>query len=172
MDRPIRIQSFADFERTFGGLWRESVMSQMVQHYFLNGGTDAIIVRVVHKDDPVAAKNASKATCILHGLALAASSEGDWGNNLWASVDHINSELFNLTIKECADPDCEPPVAIEVFRNVSVNSTSPRFVAKVIEQDSQLVDIDDQVTDPVPDTRPDAGKSAFYRRPRRDSSLL
>ena len=35
----------------------------------------------------------------------------------------------------------EPPAAIEVFRNVSVNSTSPRFVAKVIEQDTQLVDI-------------------------------
>ena len=38
VDRPIRIQSFADFERTFGGLWRESVMSQMVQHYFLKWG--------------------------------------------------------------------------------------------------------------------------------------
>jgi uncharacterized protein len=46
LDAPVRIQSFADFERRFGGLWRESPMSYSVQHFFQNGGTDAVIVRV------------------------------------------------------------------------------------------------------------------------------
>ena len=48
VNEPIRIQSFADFERTFGGLWGKSTMSYSVQHYFLNGGSDAVIVRVVN----------------------------------------------------------------------------------------------------------------------------
>src|SRR6476660_3376397 len=43
---PVRILSFADYERTFGGLWADSPMSFAVYHYFLNGGTDALIVRV------------------------------------------------------------------------------------------------------------------------------
>jgi len=46
IDEPVRIASFADFEREFGGLWRASRMSYSVQQYFLNGGREALIVRV------------------------------------------------------------------------------------------------------------------------------
>ncbi|MEL6492491.1 MAG: phage tail sheath subtilisin-like domain-containing protein [Cyanobacteria bacterium J06621_3] len=48
VNQPVRIQSFADFERQFGGLWIESTMSYAVQQFFLNGGADALIVRLVH----------------------------------------------------------------------------------------------------------------------------
>src|SRR5688500_7655868 len=43
---PIRIQSFSDYVRVFGGLSELSTMSYAVQQFFLNGGTDALIVRV------------------------------------------------------------------------------------------------------------------------------
>ena len=43
---PTRVQSYAEYERKFGTLWKESTMGYAVQHYFLNGGTDALIVRV------------------------------------------------------------------------------------------------------------------------------
>lgn len=46
VDRPVRIQSFADYDRSFGGLSLDSPMSYAVQHFFLNGGTDAVVVRV------------------------------------------------------------------------------------------------------------------------------
>jgi uncharacterized protein len=58
-DEPTRIQSFADFERRFGGLWLESPMSYAVQQFFQNGGTDAVIVRVYNK--PNAAQQAAGA---------------------------------------------------------------------------------------------------------------
>ena len=32
--------------RIFGGLWEESTMSYAVQQFFLNGGSEALIVRV------------------------------------------------------------------------------------------------------------------------------
>ena len=52
VDEPVFIQSFAEYARRFGGLWSESMMSYAVQHYFTNGGRDALIVRV---DNGVAA---------------------------------------------------------------------------------------------------------------------
>src|SRR5678815_2640844 len=45
-DRPIRVQTFTEFTREFGGLWHESTLSYAVQHFFANGGGDAVIVRV------------------------------------------------------------------------------------------------------------------------------
>src|SRR5687768_14254234 len=45
-DTPVSIFSYADYEREFGGLWRNSSMSYAVQQYFLNGGSHALIVRV------------------------------------------------------------------------------------------------------------------------------
>jgi len=45
-NRATRIFSFADFERTFGGLVYDSDLSYAVQQFFANGGSDAYIVRV------------------------------------------------------------------------------------------------------------------------------
>jgi len=52
LDTPVPIASFAEFARQFGGLWQESTVSFAVQHYFLNGGADAIIVRVHNPSAP------------------------------------------------------------------------------------------------------------------------
>jgi phage tail sheath protein FI len=40
------INSFADFERIFGGLWLSSAMGYAVRDFYLNGGSQAIIVRL------------------------------------------------------------------------------------------------------------------------------
>src|SRR5262245_60283606 len=53
-NRAVRVFSFADFERAFGGLAADSELSYVVQHFFNNGGTDAYVVRVP-KNDAVAA---------------------------------------------------------------------------------------------------------------------
>jgi phage tail sheath protein FI len=49
VDKPTRIFGFAEFDREFGGLWTRSPMSQAVRQYFLNGGAEALIVRVVDR---------------------------------------------------------------------------------------------------------------------------
>ena len=46
LDDAIRITSWADFEKIFGGLWVESDTSYAVRQYFQNGGAVAFIVRV------------------------------------------------------------------------------------------------------------------------------
>ena len=46
MNTAVQIFSFADFERTFGGLDVRSEASYAIQQFFLNGGTQAWVVRV------------------------------------------------------------------------------------------------------------------------------
>src|SRR5438552_9980889 len=45
---PTVINSFADYERQFGGLSSDSSMSYAVQDFYLNGGSQAIIVRLAN----------------------------------------------------------------------------------------------------------------------------
>jgi len=100
-DEPVRIASYGDYERVFGGLWVDSTMSYAVQHYYLNGGADAIIVRVTEA-------TATAATLTLPigpaDLVLEAASKGEWGNNLQATVNYDtrdpgDTNLYNLIIE-------------------------------------------------------------------------
>lgn len=45
-ERPGPVNSFADFERLYGGLWAQSTLGYAVQQFFLNGGRQALILRV------------------------------------------------------------------------------------------------------------------------------
>jgi phage tail sheath protein FI len=45
-DVPGSVNSFIDFERLYGGLWAPSTLGYAVQQFFLNGGSQALIVRV------------------------------------------------------------------------------------------------------------------------------
>ncbi|MEI2672180.1 MAG: hypothetical protein V9G13_13950 [Marmoricola sp.] len=44
----VTINSFADFERMFGGLWSDSRLGYAVRDFYLNGGGRAVIVRLFH----------------------------------------------------------------------------------------------------------------------------
>lgn len=157
VNEPIRIQSFADFERVFGGLWEASTMSYAVQHFFLNGGTDALIVRLIN-----GAQRAGFSLAPVSGpnnLLLEASSEGAWGSHLRIGIDHDTRPLssseadrvFNLTVVEIV-PGTNPLQAArrETFRNVSIDPTAPTYLGTVLAQESLLL----RVPDPYPGTFP------------------
>ena len=46
VNEPILVSSFGDFERAFGGLSTNSTLSYAVRDFFLNGGSQAIVVRL------------------------------------------------------------------------------------------------------------------------------
>jgi phage tail sheath protein FI len=48
INEPVTINNFGDYERIFGGLWAESAMGYAVRDFYLNGGSQAIIVRLYH----------------------------------------------------------------------------------------------------------------------------
>ena len=140
---PTRVQSFAEYERLFGGLWRDSSLSYAVQQFFQNGGNDALIVRV-HE------ATAAAATLLLPvGFHLVAANPGDWGEGLrvrvdWETRDSSDTTLFNLTIRDTATG------ATERFLNLSTVSDNARFVTDVLAQQSKLV----RTSGVVPGTRP------------------
>ncbi|MGW0630277.1 phage tail sheath family protein [Streptomyces sp. NPDC002758] len=147
MDEPGVINGFADFERVYGGLWIKSTLGFAVRDFFLNGGGQAIVVRV-HKE-------ATKAELAVDTLNLEVAYEGSWGDLLRARVDHDVSEevaksyeltkadLFNLTLHDMATG------FEEVFRNVSVKD-SPARVDRVLESGSELARVSGQLPDTVP----------------------
>ncbi len=143
VDEAVRIQSFADFTRRFGGLWSEAPLGYALSHFFLHGGSDAIVVRVFNGD--VAGDSATLTLPTATGnLVLEAASPGLWGNNLRATVDHVTRDpadalLFNLTVQELDAPGGTRVLATEVFRNVSVAPAHARFVDSVLAEQSGLV---------------------------------
>src|SRR6266536_3414947 len=53
-NRATQIFSFADYERSFGDLNSDSELSFAVQQFFLNGGSEAWVVRVPKHDSDAA----------------------------------------------------------------------------------------------------------------------
>ncbi len=143
VNRPIRIQSFAEYSRLFGGLWQPSTLSQAVNQFFQHGGSDAIIVRVFNGN--IADSTATITLPTASGnLVLEAASPGSWGSALQATVDHVTRDtsdtlLFNLTIEELDRPGGQQIQAVENFRNISVLPEDSRFVDTVVNEQSALV---------------------------------
>lgn len=52
-NQPTTVSSWSEFDRSFGGLSPTSTMTQVVRHYFQNGGGQALIVRVVNDEQLV-----------------------------------------------------------------------------------------------------------------------
>ncbi len=137
----VTINSYGDFERIFGGLNADYSLSYAVKDFYLNGGSQAIIVRLFKpkEGDGVASLDIS--------IKLKAANPGSWGNNLEIKVDHdvaegvaekyglVKTDLFNLTVNDKATG------AIEEFRNLTVKK-SPRRVDLVLENESKLVRIE------------------------------
>ncbi len=132
------INSYGDFERTFGGLWLGSALGFAVRDFFLNGGSQALIVRCYRPDGGAA----DRATMSINGLDLEAASPGAWGNQLRVRIDHDTrpllpteaaNSLFNLSVKDVGTG------TIEIFRNVSITAGHPRRVDTVLRNESQLL---------------------------------
>lgn len=128
-DEPVTINSFADYERIFGGLSVDSTMSYAVRDFYLNGGSQAIIVRL---------SNGTAATFnAIGGLALSAKNPGVWGESLRVRITHnaADATLYNIVIRDTATG------TEERFINVSNSHASPRSPDKVLGQGSTLVDV-------------------------------
>lgn len=148
-----RCFSFDDFARKFGGLWADSPMSYAVYHYFQNGGAEAVVVRLA----PGAGRASLSVPTAATALVLQAASEGAWGNNLRVAVTDPaagtvpagDTTTFTLTVREvdpAAPTDRSRDRATERFINVSVATTSPRYVRRVLEQGSALVRVQTDAT--------------------------
>jgi uncharacterized protein len=140
VNESIVINSYSDFERTFGGLWLGSSLGFSVRDFYLNGGSQAIVIRLYH---PETGKK-DKATLSANGLNLEAVSPGSWGNDLRVRIDYqvlaetaeryglVVDDLFNLTVRNTKTG------VTEQFLNVSV-VPSARQIDRVLQNESTLI---------------------------------
>ena len=102
--KAVVVQSFAEFQQVFGGVWQPSPLSYAVEQFFEQGGRDAVIVRVANGATPVSIH----LPCGSEHLCLEAKAPGT-REFLRASVDydHVLSndeERFNLVMQRVSIP--------------------------------------------------------------------
>ena len=147
-DGPELIHSFSDFVRIYGGLWQDSELGYAVDDFFLNGGSDAVIVRLWKT------LGTDRASIVLSpGLELQARVPGSWGNLLKARIEVIDDanvrkavavqlsgfgdkvapeDVFTLIVHD------DGSKATETFANVTLVN-SPNRLDRVLAEQSQLI---------------------------------
>jgi phage tail sheath protein FI len=167
---PVTISSFADFQRTFGGLWRNSALGYAVRDFYQNGGGEALVVRLVHEATDETGAATATLTLDVDGLILAAIGPGAWGNALQVDVSYpsgadaadvalaqgvAEEDLFSLVVR-----DGEPGGGglEETYFNVTVVDGPARVNAVLAA--SRLVRVA-QTAAELPPSRPSAGTHKF-----------
>jgi uncharacterized protein len=139
-NEPVMVNSFGDFDRRFGGLAVNSPLSYAVRDFYLNGGSQALIVRLYV---PPALGGNGKSKLTAGVVALEAENPGEWGRKLRMTIDSDVSPdareelglestalLFNLTVRLGS--------TTEKFLNLSV-ADNKRRIDRVLASQSNLV---------------------------------
>ena len=178
-DVAVQIFSFADFEREFGGLDAASEASYAIQQFFLNGGTEAFVVRVgtgaLVAASTFLTKEGDQLVQVRAGRRYRGAlveNPGTWGNFVYLDVDYdtvtvpntsvdpvvTQNELFNLTVTEVELREGQTVVLqTETFRNLTLRTGVRNNAVNVVNEGSRLVQLDRDLmgalSDPPP--RPD-----------------
>ncbi len=134
---PFHCGSFGDFQRTFGGVSSDSPLSYAVYQFYLNGGSDAEVVRLAHPD-------AVSATLDLgNGVKLLAIGPGTWGDALRARVDYQTlsgpptggaaATTYNLSVFDTSTG------VLESYLNISIKTSDAQSLDKVLSASSLVV---------------------------------
>ena len=150
MDEPVQIFGMGDFQREFGGLDDRSRASYAISQFFLNGGSEAYVVRVAAEDasNPLqkAGVRVYAADASTEVMEITAANEGEWGNTLRVVIDHATSDpanLFNLYVRRYESEDADAGiVATEEFLELSPDSGESNFVETVVNDGSKLIEVE------------------------------
>lgn len=174
LDEAVQVLSQSDFEREFGGIERNSEASYAVQQFFLNGGSEAYVVRIGHDGSGGATAIAAAAVTLpaMDGSDLivvtagrrirgqSAQNPGGWGNNLRIAVTHNGSgdgSTFNLVISELRIAGTTAAVVTaEAFTNLTTEPNTANNVIDVVNQGSRLVQLSLAAVPAAPFPRPRA----------------
>jgi hypothetical protein len=136
---PVEVGSSSDFAEEFGGLWEGSTLGFCVRDFFVNGGSRAVVVRVV-------GAGSGRALLRRGGLTLAAVDPGAWGNELRIRVAHDppaagadpqDAPTFTLTVRDGGSGEVEvhPGVTVGVpghARELGAVLLAESFLVRVV----------------------------------------
>ncbi len=156
VNQALPIGSFAEFQHHFGGLWQPSTLSYAVEQFFENGGSKALVVRVVNGARPPTLTLRSAAG----PLTLIGINPGS-REYLRASVDYDGiadnePDRFNLVLQRVRSAGSELIQDQEIFRRVSVLRESGRWLPDILAE-SKLVRVVGELPPQRPERSPGAG---------------
>jgi uncharacterized protein len=146
VDQPVRIFSLADFSRVFGAaIDADHPLAYAVGHFFANGGSQAIVVRVLAGDAATASVTLQNADGTPKNvLVLRAAGKGAWatrgpGGGVEVSVDRAATanpaDLFSMTVTQWGvNPRTNAPAiaAQETYANLSMSPKHPRYALNLL----------------------------------------
>jgi phage tail sheath protein FI len=167
VNQAVRLTTFADYQKAFGGVGAGSTVGTAVRDFFANGGGQAVVVRIAPSGtDPAtaaklarpaapakatkaaAAKAADKAADTAPtDLTLVAAEPGSWANGLTAEIGYdTGADLTEVAQRLGATADDLFNLVVtdtrsgeqEIIRNVTAVD-SARRVDQVLEAESRLV---------------------------------
>ena len=148
LNTPVLIESFAAFQRRFGGVWHRSNLGSAVRLFFEHGGLKLYIVRVANNArGAMIALPASGGVLVLHALEPG-STEKIRAAVDYDGIDETDEDHFNLVVQRVA-PDSGLVQDQEIFSRITCDSDSRTFVGRVLLK-SNLV----SVQAPLPPGRP------------------
>ncbi|MGH9980751.1 MAG: phage tail sheath family protein [Nitrososphaeraceae archaeon] len=158
IDKAMLIHNFSEFERIYGGLWKESYLAYVVDQYFNNGGKDAVIIRVIgvptnSTEEKCKAEYSINITDTNIKIILQSATPGSWAKNFsikivtkkeecdeeLRKIDKTLCTLYIYEDKRIGNEDKK--LLLENFRNISLKESSSRFVTPILEFGSELVRI-------------------------------
>ena len=150
VNEPTLIRSYNHFRQVFGGHTPISHLSYTVQQFFLHGGRNAVVVRIVNR----ATRALIRIPAGGENLELAAKQPGS-REFLRASIDYDGVESspakFNLVVQRLARHGSEFVEDQEIFAGVSVHESASRYLPRVLARSRLVV-----LRGSIPEQRPDA----------------
>lgn len=133
-DRAVRISSFSDYERQFGGLDQRTLLGYSVKHFYDNGGADAYVLRLADTDADTASASSGD-------LSFSASSSGAWANDYRVRITQRADDATRFKLEVLSHPSNDNSV-VETFENLSMDEADPRFVEDVINGRSLTITVE------------------------------
>ena len=150
VNEPTLIRSYNHFRQIFGGHAPFSHLSWSVQQFFLHGGRNAVVVRLVNR----ANRSLIRIPAGSEFLEVEARQPGS-REFLRVSIDYdgvdTSAAKFNLVVQRLARPGSQFVEDQEIFAGVSINESDSRYIATVMQR-SRLISL----RGVVPSSRPDA----------------
>ena len=158
---PRFIASWTQYQRVYGGyLDNQKYLPDAVEGFFKNGGQRCYLGRIVGGTTNATAVTANNILKDKNGndtLKITAVGEGNWGNNIIFKVGDGTqnpANEFKLTLyywkNNVPDPYFDPiedtkstprPIVVEVYDDLSMDSSSHNFYEKKINEISNLITI-------------------------------
>lgn len=156
---PILVDSYAAFEKRFGGIWHRSNLAPAVKQFFEHGGARLYIVRIANNArGAMIALPATGGVLVLHALEPG-STERIRAAVDYDGIDDADTEHFNLVVQRIA-PATGMIVDQEIFTRVCSSEESRNFIGSAM-LNSRLVSLQF----PLPVGRPQVtvDENASYR---------